>query len=182
MRVLIVATFIPPHVGGLEIIVEQQAKSLAAMGHKVTVLTSRHDPALASEEFIDGYRVVRTPTWNEMERRTAVPYPIWGVRSIRSMHSLVRDADVVHIHDVYYQPTMLAACFARWLRRPLFITQHVSIVEHDRRLVMAVQRLVYATIGARMWSWGRTVIAYNVIVYKISHRTRSARVKAISDL
>jgi len=164
MKVLIVATFIPPHVGGLEVIVAQQAECLAEMGHEVTVFTSLHDEDLAHEEWIEGYRVLRTPVWNMIEHRTAVPYPLWGVRSIIHLGRLVREADIVHIHDVYYQPSALAALVARLARRPLFITQHVSIVEHDSSIVMAVQRVVYATAGTRLWRWSQGIVAYNVIV------------------
>jgi D-inositol-3-phosphate glycosyltransferase len=166
MKVLIVATFIPPHVGGLEVIVAQQAKSLADMGHDVTVFTSRHDKSLARDEQVDGYRVVRTPAWNAIERRTAVPYPLWGIRSFLALARFVRQADVVHVHDVYYQPSLIGAVFARCLRRPLFLTQHVSIVEHDSSLVMGVQRVVYATFGAWLWHWSRGIVAYNVIVQR----------------
>jgi D-inositol-3-phosphate glycosyltransferase len=164
MKVLIVATFIPPHVGGLEVIVTQQAKSLAAMGHSVTVLTSHHDRDLAREEWIDGYRVIRTPTFNALERRTAVPFPLWGIRTIAPLLRLARAADVVHVHDVYYQPSLLGALAARWFRRPLFVTQHVSLVEHDSPVVMGVQRFVYATAGASLWRWCHGIVAYNVIV------------------
>jgi D-inositol-3-phosphate glycosyltransferase len=164
MKVLIVATFIPPHVGGLEVVVAQQAESLAAAGHSVTVLTSHHDKSLARDEQIDGYRVVRTPTWNAIERRTGVPAPLWGLRSLAPLLRLVRQADVVHVHDVYYQPSILAALAARALRRRLFVTQHVSLVEHDSPVVMGVQRLIYATAGATLWRWCEGIIAYNVIV------------------
>ena len=164
MKVLIVATFIPSHVGGLEVIVAQQAKSLADMGHTVTVFTSLHDKRLPRDEHLDGYRVIRTPAWNAIEHRTGVPYPVWGVRSLAPLRRLVRQADVVHVHDVYYQPSLLAAVVARWAGRPLFVTQHVAIVEHDSSVVMGVQRLVYATFGAQLWRWAQGIVAYNVIV------------------
>jgi D-inositol-3-phosphate glycosyltransferase len=164
MKVLIVATFIPPHVGGLEIVVVQQAKSLADAGHEVTVFTGRHDKSLPRDEKVDGYRVIRTPVWNAIEERTGVPYPIWGVRSFVPLVRLVRQADVVHVHDVYYQTSILAAMIARWAQRRLFVTQHVSIVEHDNPLVMGVQRFVYGTAGRKLWQWSRGIVAYNVIV------------------
>jgi D-inositol-3-phosphate glycosyltransferase len=166
MNILIVSTFAPPHVGGLEVVVEQQARSLAEMGHDVTVFTSRHDADLPRDERIDGYRVVRTPVFNALERRTGVPFPLWGARSLIPLTKLVRRADVVHIHDVYYQPTGLAAVVARLTRRPLFVTQHVSLVEHDSRAVMGVQRFIYATIGARLWKWSRGIVAYNTMVQR----------------
>jgi glycosyltransferase involved in cell wall biosynthesis len=166
VRVVIVATFVPPHVGGLEVVVEQQARSLAGLGHEVTVVTSRHDTGLPRDEWVDGYRVLRVPAWNAVEERTAVPYPLWGAAGLAALTHHVRRADVVHIHDVYYQPTMLGAVIARWCRKPLFVTQHVALVQHDRRLVMAVQRVIYATMGALLWRWSRAIVAYNVMVQR----------------
>ncbi len=164
MKILIVAVYVAPHVGGIEVVAAQQAASLAASGHDVTILTSRYEKTLPLEERVDGYRVVRTPAWNALERRTAVPYPFWGIRSWSRIVRLVRQADVVHVHDVYYQPTIWASLVTRLLRRPMFVTQHVSMVEHDNGVVMAVQRLVYRTIGARIWRWSRWIVAYNTIV------------------
>ena len=43
--VLIVAAYADPHVGGVEVVVGQQASTLAALGHAVTVVTSRCGPA-----------------------------------------------------------------------------------------------------------------------------------------
>jgi D-inositol-3-phosphate glycosyltransferase len=177
MKLLIVATFIPPHVGGLEVIVAQQAKSLADMGHSVTVFTSQHDRKLEGDEQIDGYRVIRTPTWNAIERRTGVPAPLWGLRSFAALSRRVRQADVVHVHDVYYQPSILAAVAARVLHRPLFVTQHVSLVEHDSPLVMGMQRLIYATAGAKLWRWCQGIVAYNVIVERFLSDRRVPREK-----
>jgi D-inositol-3-phosphate glycosyltransferase len=164
MKILIVSTFAHPHIGGLELIVAQQAKTLAETGHDVIVFTSRHEDGLAAEEMINGYRVIRTKVWNKVETRTQVPYPIWGPRSVLRLAALVRWSDLVHIHDVYYQPTFLAAFLAHGLRRPLFVTQHVSIVEHSSPLVMGVERLVYSTAGALVWSWSGGIVVYNVMV------------------
>jgi hypothetical protein len=41
LRILIVSAYAPPHLGGVEVVVAQQAATLAAFGHQVTVLTSQ---------------------------------------------------------------------------------------------------------------------------------------------
>jgi len=61
MRILMSLTYYQPNVSGLTIYVERLATRLVERGHTVTVLTARHDPALAIEEIIDGVRVVRVP-------------------------------------------------------------------------------------------------------------------------
>ena len=40
-NVLIVSAYAHPHIGGVEVVVGQQARTLVALGHKVTVVTSR---------------------------------------------------------------------------------------------------------------------------------------------
>ena len=77
---------------------------------------------------------------------------------------LIRGADVVHGHDAYHPPVILAAALARCLGRPLFLTQHVGIVEHGRAVVRLAQHAVYATAGRMLWHWAAVVTAYNPIV------------------
>jgi glycosyltransferase involved in cell wall biosynthesis len=47
-----------PHAGGAEVVSHEQAKGLAARGHEVTLYAARF-PGSSSEEWIDGYRVLR---------------------------------------------------------------------------------------------------------------------------
>ena len=52
-------TYYYPHWTGLTAYAGRLAEGLAARGHQVTVLTSRHDPALPGTEWLRGVRVVR---------------------------------------------------------------------------------------------------------------------------
>jgi glycosyltransferase involved in cell wall biosynthesis/O-antigen/teichoic acid export membrane protein len=149
-RVLIVSAYADPHVGGVEVVVGQQARTLAALGHDVTVVTSRCGADTAAREQADGYTVIRIPVWS--------PSAIWRLAR------LVGSADVVHVHDVYYGSSMLAASLARWRRRPLFVSQNVGIVEHDKAIVTFVQKAVYSSAGRLLWRWATTITAYNPIV------------------
>ncbi|HZA37320.1 MAG TPA: glycosyltransferase, partial [Vicinamibacterales bacterium] len=58
MRVLMVAQFYPPIVGGEEHAVEALSIELAQRGHRVAVATIQH-PGLAEREEVDGVRVHR---------------------------------------------------------------------------------------------------------------------------
>lgn len=77
-RVLLVSHYYPPHLGGIENVVRQEALHLAALGVEVTVLTSGER---AGTETADGVRVVRVAAWNGVERRTGVPFPVLSPRS-----------------------------------------------------------------------------------------------------
>ena len=105
MRILQVSPYYHPHAGGVESHVRAISTELARLGHDVTVLTSRYDPALRAEETLDGVRVVRAPTRGVL----------WNTPIDSGVRRLVRDlpADVVHVH---YPPPLTAFYAARGLR------------------------------------------------------------------
>ena len=162
-RLLIVSAYAPPHVGGVEVVVAQQARTLAATGFTVTVVTSRTGRGSRREE-LDGWTVVRVPAWNGTEHRLGVPFPVWSPTGLWTLVREVLRADVVHVHDVLYVSSVLGTLVARLLRRPVFLTQHVAVVEHDRAVVGLAQRAVYGTAGRLLWWAAREVTCYNPIV------------------
>jgi glycosyltransferase involved in cell wall biosynthesis len=178
-RILIVTSYAAPHVGGVEVVVEQQARTLVDMGFEVTVVTSRCDRSESRHEAIDGYQVVRLSAWNGIEERLGVPFPVWGPAAPWHLLRLVLRADIVHVHDVLYVSSVLGSLAARLLGRPLFITQHVAMVEHDRAVVRWSQQLVYGTVGRLQWWLARRVTAYNPIVQEFlaGHGVPPAKVR-----
>ena len=85
LRILIVSAYAPPHLGGVEVVVAQQAATLAALGHQVTVLTSQCEAEASGTDGqtwqprIDqgGYRVIRIPAWNGLERSWSIAVPVF---------------------------------------------------------------------------------------------------------
>src|ERR1700734_760697 len=111
--VLLVSAYAAPPVGGIECLVSQQARPLAPIGHEVTVVTSRCGDAGARHEQVDGYTVIRIAAWNGLEDRWGVPFPLWSPSAAWRVGRLVGHADVVHVHDVYYASSVLAASLAK---------------------------------------------------------------------
>src|SRR5262249_5570899 len=68
VRVLSVLTYYAPHWTGLTAHAVRLAEGLAARGHEVTVLTTRHAPELAPREVVHGVDVVRLPTIGRFSR------------------------------------------------------------------------------------------------------------------
>ena len=164
MKVLVVSAYALPHIGGIEVIVSQQARTLSELGHEVTVFTSGDRKAGSRREYVDGYVIIRNGVWNGLEARWGVPFPIWGPTAFVRLIKLVNAHDVVHIHDVSYQSSIAAGCAARLLNRRLLITQHVAIVEHDSQAVKLIQKAAYHTYGRMLWHWASGITAYNPIV------------------
>jgi D-inositol-3-phosphate glycosyltransferase len=164
-RVLVVIDFFPPHVGGLEEVGRAQATSLARRGHPVTVLTCSPDRRLPAEETTStGYRVLRVLALNFIERRWGVTFPFVSPLLLARMMREVRRADLVHIHDAFYPLSHVAFLACLLTRRPFHMTQHVAVVDHPSRLVVGVQRLIYATAGRAMFRRASSVATYNARV------------------
>jgi len=164
MRVLIVSSYFPPHVGGVEVVAEEQARTLTRAGHDVVVATCRWRRGQPPNEERDGYRIHALPAINLIERRLGIPYPMAGLGHWRAMRELVDWAQAVHVHDVLYQPPQIGAALAVRAGRPLYATQHVGPVNHPHPLVRAVERTVGRVAGRRIWRSCRRIVSYNPMV------------------
>jgi D-inositol-3-phosphate glycosyltransferase len=169
-RVLLVAHYFPPHVGGIENVVKGEADRLAAAGYDVVVLTTAVGAPAVVERDPGGYPVVRLATWNGVERRFGVPFPVVAPQALLTALRWVRSADLVHCHDLLYTTTWLAALAGALCRSPLVLTQHVHLVRHPSRAVELVQRAVYATIGRAVLRRATRIVVLNGAVQAFLHR------------
>jgi D-inositol-3-phosphate glycosyltransferase len=160
-RVLLVSHYYPPHVGGIETVVHQQATHLARHGAEVTVLTSGPRTTTVIEA---GVRVVRRAAWNGIERRTGVPFPVLGPGLLLTAARWARWADVIHVHDCLYMTSWAAGIAAALTRTPYLLTQHVGLVAHPSGVVRGVQRAVYRIAGRRLLGGASTVMVVNATV------------------
>jgi D-inositol-3-phosphate glycosyltransferase len=157
---LVVIHYYPPHIGGMEEVARAQVSSLAGLGHQVEVLTCAHERRLPATEST-GFGLRRIKALNFIERRFGVTMPIIGPVGALKVARAVFRAEIVHIHDVFYATSHVAHLAAKLLRRPYYLTQHVAMVEHPSRLVMAVQRAMYATVGSSVLRGAERVVVYN---------------------
>lgn len=164
MRILFVSHYALPHVGGIETGVAAVAAELARRGHEVTHLASAAlrtgEEGAATEE---GYRVVRVPAANVLERRLGVPYPLFAPRLSGVLRAEVARADVVHAHGFLYQSSATALQMARRAAgRPLrVLTEHVGHVPYTNRVLDGVERVAIATIGRATARGAEAIATYN---------------------
>lgn len=161
MKILIVVHYFMPHIGGMEAVALQQARSLVRDGHEVTVITARYDRRSPSKEKYEGICIVRLAAWNFIEKKFGVTFPIVSPFALLKFIKLAQQHDVVHIHDVFYMTSHMA-CFASLLmRRKYYLTQHVALVDHPSFLVMSVQKIVYKLFGDSIFKKATKIISYN---------------------
>jgi glycosyltransferase involved in cell wall biosynthesis len=108
MKIAQVCPRYKPHIGGVETVVEEISRRLAAKGHDVSVITTDPSGTLPGQETIDGVRVFRFPSY--------APGDAYYL-SLKLRDRLKKESyDVVHAHGYHAFPALFAAsCKARML-------------------------------------------------------------------
>ncbi len=163
---LIVSHFAKPHVGGIEQVAEKQAIFFSKNDFEVThIATTSVGEKKGVEKREKNFKLVRLSAYTFFEKKLNIPFPILKIQSIFKIWNFVKKADIVHIHDVFYQICWVVALFAKMQNKQVFLTQHVAVVKHDNGFVVGVQKFVYETFGFFIFSLARKIIVYNKNVY-----------------
>jgi glycosyltransferase involved in cell wall biosynthesis len=139
MRVLMLAQFYPPIVGGEEHVVESLGIELARRGHDIAVATIQH-AGLSEREQVQGVRVHRLRSAASTlrflysdDRLHAPPGPdpalVWQLRHVLEAER----PDIVHAHNWMVHSYLPVK---RWARVPLVLSLH------DYSLVCSMKRLM----------------------------------------
>jgi len=160
MKILIATHYFLPHKGGIEFVAYNQAKELVKKGHQVTIVSSKigNEP---EEEIMDGIKVRRVKAWNYFEDKQGVPYPIYSPKIFSVTKQEAKDADIVHVHDLFYLSPFAGAIASQANKKPLVLMQHVELVKTKRPIVNLIQRLVYWTYGKYILRKADSIIVCN---------------------
>ena len=138
MRILQIAPFYPPHIGGIEFHVEALSRKLAEAGHEVVVYTS-NVPRTTNSETVNGVQV----------RRFAAPFlPLNNPFLPTLLPALLRDNkfDVVHAHGHFHTSTTFVVISNLFRRRPIVLTCHGAILEY-RGWKRGLERVFNKSVG-----------------------------------
>jgi glycosyltransferase involved in cell wall biosynthesis len=156
LRIVLVTHYYPAHRGGVERIAGQLAERLAARtGMRIEWHASDCDAPPAPAP---GVSAVPAKSWNGIERRLGLPYPLWSPRALRRLAGACAKADVVHLHDCLYMANALAFHAARRARRPVVVTQHIGEVPYRNALLRAAQRGANHALGRRVLGGANRVV------------------------
>ncbi|HET7087081.1 MAG TPA: glycosyltransferase [Anaerolineae bacterium] len=135
MKILSILTYYYPHWTGLTAYAKRIGEGLAARGHRVTVLTTRHHHSLPEEEVYNGVRIVRIKPIARISRGMICPaFPF-------AAHRLIREHDVIQIHTPLLE-SLLVALFCRRQGRPLLMTHHGDPVLPAGFINQSIERLL----------------------------------------
>ncbi len=131
MKILQVAPYFNPYMGGQEIYIYNLSKKLVEMGHEVHVLTSNY-PKTIPYEIIDGITV---------ERKDVLIHPLrnpisFGFFDIKKLSNAF---DVIQVHNLYAFPSLLTAYYKNKINYPLIFTDHGKLVFGSRYKNLFVQ-------------------------------------------
>ena len=121
MRILVVLSYYAPHWTGLTQYARRAAESWAALGHTVTVVTTRHDPALAATEIIGGVAVVRCGVVARVSRAAVAP------ALLPAVWAALADCDVAVVHTPLPEAGAVGQ-LCRWRRIPYLCIHHGDVV------------------------------------------------------
>jgi len=157
MNILIITHYFPPHRGGIENVAFNQARLLAALGHRVTVVSSRL-PSTTGHS--DGkFSVIRIPAWNILEQRLGVPYPLFHPSVIKELRNQVKLADVIIAHGHVYMPVVVGVLLARMSNRPFVLTQHNTFIQYRSSALRWIQHAADKTLGRSTLALAHEVVA-----------------------
>jgi glycosyltransferase involved in cell wall biosynthesis len=111
-----------PTVGGVERYTDNLARALTNLGHDVEVVASRL-PGTAAHEQVDGFTVVRLPSWLWLAQRFPVPRPGRVSRTMMEQ-ALATPVDLVLINTRFWVLSLWAARRCGRRNLPTVVVEH----------------------------------------------------------
>lgn len=96
MKILFLTHYYSPHIGGVEKHVKEIAKNITKKGPDVTILTEKYNKNIKVYDVLNGIEVVR---FKYPKIKVLGLLTIW--KELFKNRSLIKSADVIHIHDVF---------------------------------------------------------------------------------
>ncbi len=127
-RLCIVTHTFLPHVGGIEIVTNEQSKRLLNKNYAPMVVTNRI--GTPSHYMVDGVPVECYQSLNT-GFRLGIPYSIPTIPSFPTFAKAVKSARIVHAHGHPYLTSLLAGKLAKFYGKPFVLTQHNTYIEYN---------------------------------------------------
>lgn len=115
MNILFISRSYYPHIGGVEKHSREIARRLIKRGHKVVVVTELESKE-KQEELKDGVKIIRF-YYPKIKLLGLMRIWLWFINNLQ----LVKEANIVHIHDVFIWYLPLRFLFPQ---KPIFVTFH----------------------------------------------------------
>jgi phosphatidylinositol alpha-1,6-mannosyltransferase len=170
LRIVITTSHALPHVGGLEVFVDQEIRALASLGHEVVQITSSEGGSGETPDYPPNVRVVRVASSGFVERRLGLFLPIFSPRLLTILMHEIEHCDAVHSHGWIAPNSAAALLVARLLGKPSILTEHNGIQPRRSRFFTLLARLAVETLGRMSVRLARRCMAINSRIEKSLRR------------
>src|SRR5437667_5253065 len=124
-------TYTHPYIGsGIGVIAKFQAEYLASRGQNITLISS-NIPQTTKMFVFNGVTYIKAPALALLER-LHIPVPILFFN--RSVISAIRNTDILHVHDILYPSSFIAAFLAKFYKKRVVLTQHIPHVQYSNKI------------------------------------------------
>lgn len=165
MKIALVSHFYPAHRGGVEIAAYNIALELSRTGEiEITWCSADCDEAPRNDE---NFQSIPLKSSNIIEKLLPFPYPLILPSSILKLFKIVKNSDLVHIHDFLYMSNILAFIFAKVSRKKIIITQHIGFIPYKNPALRFILTILNKSLGRFMLSKSDATIfiSQNVMKY-----------------
>lgn len=160
-RILIVSHHGLPHVGGVEVLVDQEIRVLAEAGCEVVHVTSDLLGQGQRPNYPPQVRVIRVPAWHGLERRARLAYPVFSPRLLHVLWREVQWADVVHAHGFIFLSSVAALSLAAYFGKPRLLTDHGGIMPLATPWLNLLMQTAARSLGRWSTRQASRLVAYN---------------------
>ena len=173
---IVTHTFLP-HVGGIEIVVNEQSKRLKTKNFDPTVVTNRIETS--KHYSVDGVPVDCYESLNT-GFRLGIPYSIPTVPSFPTFVKAIKASRIVHAHGHPYLTSLTAAKLAKICDKPFVLTQHNTFIDYNN-IFDHVERLNDLTVGRLNLALADKIIAISSATkdYVLRLGAKPSKVKVI---
>jgi glycosyltransferase involved in cell wall biosynthesis len=165
MKILMICHYMLPHKGDIEIVVDKLTREFAKRGHKIKIVTSQVIGSMMYERE-SNREIFRVKSIDPL-RSLGVHYPIFAPNIFTLLKRFVQWADIVHVHGMLYQNSLIALLLSHIINRPSILTEHAGFVTYKNPLLNLFQTFSVHSLGKLAILWSKKVIVHDIIVMKI---------------
>lgn len=155
MKILLVSNYYyPEHLGGVETVSYHLTKHYRKFSHEVRWVAADVPPKLRAASKDD----VPISSWNITEQKLGFPSPLPHPNVLKKLFNHIKWCDIVHLQDCLYLINILVFIVAKFLKKPVLITQYAKFIPYAQSYKRILQAAGYRTIGSMMFHFSNKIV------------------------
>lgn len=164
-NILVFSSFYKPHIGGVEKYIENFYKRLP--NHKVTIITSKYDKSLKSEDKDENLNIVRIDSIQIIRDKYYIP----TLKGLKKMKKLINSSNSnkteIHTHTRFYFTNVIATYFAKKYKLKHYHFEHGSSFVKDGPFYVRIFAYIFDKTFAKY------ILKNSKLIFPISESVRN---------